>query len=96
MEHIVNILKEIPSVKDITDEVKGVFYVCKLEKDSISVTNAILFNDQHVALEAYANTRNPESQLVTGNSKEEIIKGLNVLHANMAKPEWIEMLHESI
>lgn len=83
---------------EIPKSTRGIVYICKLNYIflHINVIYEILCDDSYNALHYYANIRNPESQLVTGNTYEELITSLNTLHQNMKKKEWLENLIECI
>ena len=74
----------------------GVLYICKydFEEFSLSVLYALQYDSAQNALDAYANTPNPESQLATGNTMEELEANLIILHKNMLDPKWVEGLAE--
>ena len=75
---------------------RGILYICKLSKIDIKVKGSIQFEYSFDALNAYANTRNPESQLITGETYDELIKNMHTLHGMMEKESWLHMLRESI
>lgn len=82
----------------IQDLHRGVLYLCELDhqQKKLKVHSEIIFCCAFQALEAYANIPNPESQLVTGKTKEELEKNLEVLHKNIKDPKWVEDLMECI
>ena len=75
---------------------RGILYICELSDEGIEVGRSIQFESSFDALNAYANTRNPESQLITGETYDELIKNMHTLHGMMKKESWLEMLRESI
>ncbi len=81
---------------DVELETRGILYICHLSNDGIEVKQSIQFESSFDALNAYANTRNPESQLITGKTYDELIKNMHTLHVMMKKESWLEMLKESI
>lgn len=72
----------------------GILYLCKYTYNppSIIVVKEIQFDNAFDALEAYSNTRNPESQIVAGKTKEEMFKELEQLHKNLNDKEWVASL----
>ena len=80
----------------ITKEMRGIVYLCSLYKDQIVVETEMFFGSAFAALDTYANTRNPPSQLVTAKSYDELCEKLKTLHLNMGNPEWLRQLHEQI
>lgn len=81
---------------DIELTTRGILYICDLSEESIEVKHSIQFESSFDALNAYANTRNPESQLITGKTYDELIKNIHTLHGMMKKQSWLDMLRESI
>ena len=83
---------------EIPENIRGVLYLCKFTPDplSIEVLNELLFVKPFEALEAYADIPNPESQLVTGWTYEELIYKLEVLHKDMKDTQWLQNLAECI
>ena len=83
---------------EIPIETRAVLYICKVnpKKLTIEVIQSILFDRILWALEAYANIRNPESQLVTAKSYDELCEKLNALHVNMKSRKWVEELLQCI
>ena len=77
---------------------KGVLYLCELdyENKTLKVHHEMFYTSIFGAIEAYANIPNPESQLVTGKTYEDLKEELKRLHKNMQDPEWVEMLIELI
>lgn len=76
---------------EIPENIRGVLYLCKFDPKipSIKVEVEILRIFAWEALELYANIPNPESQLVTGKTYEELIRNLEILHKNMQDPVWL-------
>jgi len=75
---------------------RGILYICELSDESIEVERSIQFESSFDALNAYSNIPNPESQLITGKTYDELIKNMHTLHGMMKKESWLEMLRESI
>ena len=84
--------------KDIPANTRGILYLCELNRQNktLTVEREILFDNSFSALNAYANIPNPESQLVTGRTHDELINELNILHECMQREEWVEDLMECI
>jgi len=82
--------------EDIPVTTRGIVYFGKLGPTKLEIKKTIMCNSVYEAFEYYANTPNPESQLITGNTFDELIKNLHILHQWMEDKHWIEMLHESI
>jgi hypothetical protein len=82
--------------EDIPIETRGILYLCKYSRlrNEIKVVEEIMFKSSFNALNAYANIRNPESQLITGNSYDELIKNLQQLHKQMDDDQWVRDLAE--
>ena len=78
---------------DVELTTRGILYICDLSEKSIEVKHSIQFESSFDALNAYANTRNPESQFFTGETYDELIKNMHTLHGMMGKESW---LRESI
>jgi len=77
---------------EITDNIKALVYFCKLEGDTIEVRKEVLFEDSYKALELYANTYNPESQIVDGQDHGQFLKNLEKKHKDMNDKEWVKKL----
>ena len=84
--------------KRIPETTRGILYICIFDNVNLSLTvvNELFFIDQFIALEAYANIPNPESQLVTGNSYEDLCKELEILHNDMKDKDWLLELKNTL
>jgi len=82
----------------IKEDTVAILYLCKFNKtlNTMSVKYEAQFNNRSSALQSYANIPNPESQLVTGKTREELKNNLKRLHDNMKDPEWLEDLRDCI
>lgn len=82
--------------EDIHPDTLGIVYLCKYDFNapSIKVTRELQFKTPFEALEAYANIPNPESQMASGKTQEEMLKQLDSLHKNLNDPEWVAKLAE--
>lgn len=89
-------MKELQTIKgtDVPVEARGILYLCKYERSapSITVMREGIYKSASDALNAYANIPNPESQLVTGKTYNELVSNLHILHKNMEDKEWLEEL----
>ncbi len=75
---------------ELPETTRGVFYICELHSNSITVIQEFISDNSFEMLEKYANTRNPESQLAIGKTWEELNDVLDALHRDMANPAWCE------
>lgn len=82
--------------KDVPLDTRSILYLCELENDILIVKKELFFTTYMEGLNAYANTRNPASQLIEGKTYNDLIINMNSLHRMMRRPAWIEMLKESI
>ena len=81
---------------DIPLETRAILYLCKLTENNLKVVNEIMFDNTWDGMEAYANIPNPESQLVHGNTYNELIRSVHNLHGRIHTKRFIDMLKESI
>ena len=81
---------------DIPLETRAILYLCDLTENNLEVVKEIMFDNQYEGLEAYANIRNPESQLMYGNTYNELIRSVHQLHGAIPTKRFIDMLKESI
>lgn len=72
----------------------GILYICKYTRNpfAIEVLSETQFDDPFIALEYYANTPNPESQLVSAVNHDGLLKELESLHQKMEDDRWLEEL----
>jgi hypothetical protein len=82
--------------KEIKTETRGILYLCDLTETKLNVCVEIQFNSAFEALECYANIPNPESQLVTGRTYEDLIAKNEDLRNRINTPQFIEELHDCI
>mgnify|MGYP003659601535 CR=1 FL=1 len=82
--------------KDIPLDTRSILYLCELENDILVVKKELFFTTYMEGLDAYANIRNPASQLIEGKTYDDLIISLNSFHRMMKRPAWIEMLKDSI
>ena len=90
-----DILKTI-SGKDIKLSTRGILYLCDYNygKETIQVVHEMQYDSAFDALNAYANIHNPESQLASGETFDELITNLNILHKNLNNPSWVKELKD--
>lgn len=81
---------------ELTENIRGILYLCYLSNHQIEVKKELFFDNCTQALMAYANIPNPASQVVLGNSFEELCTNLEDLHEDMKNPDWIKELEECI
>jgi hypothetical protein len=82
--------------RTVPENVRGILYLCTLTKDALIVREELFFESAFTAINTYANIPNPESQVVTGKTYDELLDNLKILHTRIVNPEWLKMLHESI
>jgi hypothetical protein len=80
---------------------RGVLYLCHLEYQEggifiLTVFREVFFETRWETIEAYASIPNPESQMASGKTYEELCIDLHLLHENMKDQTWLEELNESI
>jgi len=82
----------------IPEETRGIVYFCLLdaEHETLEVLRTVFFEEAFDALHVYANTPNPESQLITGDTYKELLENLEILHQNIHNQEWIKRLIECV
>lgn len=82
--------------KEIPENIRGLLYLCKYtaEPPSIEVIGEKQYLRPADALDAYANTPNPESQLAMGDTKEGFEREVERLHKNMQDPKWLKDLND--
>lgn len=76
---------------EIPKDARGILYLCKYNRrePSIKVFHEIFFRNAFDALQAYANTPNPESQMASGETYEELCIDLEYLHKCMDNIDWL-------
>lgn len=72
--------------------IRGILYLCETDGFTMYVTQEHLYSDASLALVMYANIPNPASQLVLGETYDELIINLHKLHKNMKDPNWVKDL----
>ena len=84
--------------QSIPETTRGIVYFCVLnvEHETLEVLRTVFFEEAFDALQVYANTPNPESQMATGGTYEELLDSLKKLHQNMNDKKWIKQLIECI
>ena len=82
--------------EDIPVTTRGILYLGTLHADHLEVEKTMMFDSVFESWQAYANIPNPESQLAYGDTFDEMIRSLHLLHQNMQKKEWIDELWNCI
>lgn len=84
--------------KTIPEDTRGILYLCKYdnEENTILVFYEMFFTCTFKALTWYAEVRNPESQLMTGKTYEDLIKKVDQMKKNLVNPSWLKELSESL
>jgi hypothetical protein len=80
----------------IPKSTRAILYLCELKRDELIVKGEGLFDNVMHGLDAYANIRNPESQLITGKTYDELIVSLEVHHAWFKNKQWLDNLRECL
>jgi hypothetical protein len=80
--------------EDIPVSTRGILYLCAFNNLELIVLTEMCFQNAGTALNAYANIPNPESQLVTGKTYDELITELHTLHKNMDDVKWLKELED--
>jgi len=78
----------------IKEDTRGILYLCHYDPQfrTIEVLRELQFTSEFKALEAYANIPNPESQIASGATQEELKKDLIQLHRRLNDPDWVRDL----
>lgn len=76
----------------------GILYICKFTRNPfhIEVIKTLQFSDPSIAIEAFANIPNPESQVACGVTQETFLKELEELHNNMKNSVWLKALGDCV
>lgn len=84
--------------REIPEDIRGVLYLCRYDYEgpSIKVLREMGFDNVGDAMMHYAEIPNPESQLATGETYEELCENLEELHQNMQDKKWLEELGDSL
>jgi len=77
-------------------DTRGVVYLCDYypETKTLIPTEEKLFDSWKDALDYYADTPNPASQIAYGDTYQSLEASLAFLHINMADKQWQEDLAE--
>jgi hypothetical protein len=91
-------MKELQTIlgTEVPISTRGILYLCILKNHKLTVVRELFFTSGWEAMNAYANIPNPESQLVTGKTYDELIKALHILHENIKDTKWIKELENCI
>jgi hypothetical protein len=85
---------------EVPAHIVGIVYFCRYtpktetKPATIKVIGEFLSSKHGEALEVYANTRNPESQMVTGKDSKTLTTNLLRLHERLENPKWVDDLGE--
>ena len=84
--------------EDIPVTTRAILFLCDLDykNKTLTIVNELLYNSRFDALNAYSNVRNPESQMVEGDTFQELIKKKKELLEDIQKKEWVEDLMQYI
>ena len=80
----------------VSEATRGILYLCDFNGTSIKVIGEKHYTRAEHALWDYAEIPNPESQLITGSTHEEVCMALEALHKNMENKQWLKNLKESL
>ena len=97
-------MKELQTIlgTDIPVKCRAILYLCDLHfnvrKDEYEfrVIAERFYENSFDGLQAYANTPNPESQLITGEGFDDMIVNLQRTHQLFTNQNWLRQLSESI
>ncbi|MCP4520982.1 MAG: hypothetical protein GY827_04700 [Cytophagales bacterium] len=81
---------------EISESTVAILYLCKLKDNSLELLSEVQFTDIGLALDYYANIPNPESQLITGEDKEDLYKHLQRFYERKDTENFINYLKETI
>ena len=82
----------------IPQGIKGIIYLCKYthaqegKEANLEVQNILYFSSPGMALQAYANIPNPESQVAFETKESSFKDELEKLHQKMNNQEWVNQL----
>lgn len=90
-------MKTITGV-EIPEGKKGIVYLCKYDYDTydLKVIAYMLFDSPMEALNAYANIKNPESQIAYETKNYSFKEQLESLHNMMNNLEWRKQLADCL
>ena len=81
---------------DIPENIRGILFICKFDGESIEVVRERMYNCPFKTVNAYANTPNPESHMVSGETHEEMLVELESLKNKFNTPKHIKGLKECL
>lgn len=83
---------------DIPEGTKGLVYLCDYDYSTRRLTplRAVFFENEMDALDFYANTPNPPSQLAMTSEEHTFEEEIEILHEEMCDPEWQEQLADTL
>ena len=82
--------------KNIPPTTRGIVYLCDYNSkdETIKVIREVMFDNTFDALNFYANTRNPESHIATGETYDELLVEINQLNKLLRTPTYLKELKE--
>lgn len=90
-----DVLKTILGI-EIPITTRGIVYLCKYTGKELIVCREILCDSSFKALNLYTNIPNPESQMVSGKTFDDLIKNLIKLHKDIKDPKWLKDLGDCL
>lgn len=101
-------MKELQTIlgTDVPLETRSILYLAEIQylpldslainKPRIKITKEIFFKNRWDGINAYSNIPNPASQLIEGNTYDELIKNMHTMHKHLNDPEWVDSLIECL
>lgn len=90
---------KLVNIDQVPAGTKAIFYICKFHHQPelrLELKRVAFYNSVALGLDIYANFPNPESQLITGETREELTEALEIFGKQMVHEEWLDMLNQSI
>ena len=75
---------------EIPTTARAVFYVCfyHYDKAKLNIVKEVICGTRSEGTYLYCETPNPESQLADGNTYDELVSNLELLHKRMTNDKW--------
>jgi len=85
-------------ITTISSDTRAILFICKFQRNPLSmkIVDYVEFVNQMDALNMYANTPNPESQLINGSDINDLRGKVLELVANMKNEEWLKELGDML
>lgn len=81
----------------IPETTRAVLYLCDFsDRKTLKINSTICFSSISEGTIVYSEIPNPESQLITGKTFEELTTNLNKFHENMVTEKFLENLRQSL